>query len=154
MDFDAARTLAMELMDRHGLLAGGWRLRWGRGKRQLGSCTQAKKTITLSAYFVDLNDEPEVRDTILHEIAHALVGHRHGHDAVWKAMCRRLGADPTRTSHTAVMPAAPYELFCPRCQQVIARRHRRIRPERLQRLACGACGRPTIGQLVFRHARR
>jgi hypothetical protein len=35
-------------------------------------------------------------DTILHEIAHALVGARHGHDRVWRATALRIGCSGTR----------------------------------------------------------
>lgn len=44
-----------------------------------------------------------IRDTILHEIAHALVGPNHCHDLVWKAKCLEIGATPRRcgASHDA-----------------------------------------------------
>jgi hypothetical protein len=45
---------------------------------------------------VDRNGAEEIVDTILHEIAHALVGPRHGHDTVWKAKCTDIGARPER----------------------------------------------------------
>ena len=47
-------------------------------------------------------DEKHVLDTILHEIAHALVGSHHKHDAVWKAKCKEIGCDPKATSDVAV----------------------------------------------------
>ena len=40
-----------------------------------------------------MNGDPrEVRDTILHEIAHALAGAKAKHGPAWKAIARRLGA--------------------------------------------------------------
>ena len=36
----------------------------------------------------------EVRDTILHEIAHALAGAKARHGPAWKAIAKRLGATP------------------------------------------------------------
>jgi len=45
----------------------------------------------LSFSFEERSDEL-VRDTLLHEIAHALVGTAHGHDEVWKAKCLEIGA--------------------------------------------------------------
>ena len=51
-----------------------------------------------------LYDEAEVRETILHEIAHARVGASHGHDAVWQAEARRIGS----TGRRLVDPHAPW----------------------------------------------
>ena len=36
----------------------------------------------------------EIRDTVLHEIAHALVGPEARHGPEWKAIAKRLGATP------------------------------------------------------------
>ena len=44
----------------------------------------------------------EIVDTILHEIAHAIVGSKHGHDAVWKAVARRIGL-PQRPAYTPTL---------------------------------------------------
>ena len=47
------------------------------------------------------NGPEEVRDTILHEVAHALVGPGHGHDTVWKATAAQVGARPQRRGRTS-----------------------------------------------------
>ncbi len=36
----------------------------------------------------------QVRDTVLHEIAHAIAGPEAGHGPLWKATARRIGATP------------------------------------------------------------
>ena len=77
--------------------------------RQYGVCCfRAEKPaeIRLAAFLLD---EPEqLRQTALHEYAHAaaalLTGKRHGHDALWKALCVRIGCRPERLS--APCPAA------------------------------------------------
>lgn len=38
--------------------------------------------------------EEDIKDTVLHEIAHAIVGGRHHHDCVWKACCNKMGCKP------------------------------------------------------------
>jgi predicted SprT family Zn-dependent metalloprotease len=91
---DAAK-LARELMSRFRLV--GWKFRFDRERRAFGTCSYQLKTIRLSLPLVELNPEDEVRDTILHEIAHALVGPGHNHDDIWKAKCRQIGARPEAT---------------------------------------------------------
>ena len=56
------------------------RVAYDSAKRRAGVCRFATQTLGLSAPLTTLHSEVEVRDTILHEIAHALVGPRHGHD--------------------------------------------------------------------------
>ncbi|MBI1336000.1 MAG: hypothetical protein GC164_03455 [Phycisphaera sp.] len=149
-------------MTEHGLIAGGWLLRWGNGRRQFGVCeikhtrnrrtgkTTTTRTIRLSRHLALLNTDAEVRDTILHEIAHALAGTKHGHDEVWKQTCRRIGANPRRlmddTVHT---PAARYQLTCPSCRKVLANRHRVMRESHLRRAYCRWCGPDTMGKLLM-----
>ena len=150
MDHADAERLAQEMMAEHGLR--GWAFRWDRGKRRLGSCSSERKTISLSHYYVALNDEPHVRGTILHEIAHAIAGCENGHNHVWKRVCRRIGADPTRCDRTAALPDAPYHIYCPVCERSLAPRHRRMRRDVLRRMSCRRCGRRSRGKLVFEAA--
>lgn len=114
----------------------GWRLRFDNAKRRCGICRPMKKEIGLSRHYVRLNNEAEVRDTILHEIAHALTP-RHGHDRVWKAACRKVGARPVRCADSAkvAMPAAPWQATCADCGAV-HKRHRLTRKARNGRCAC------------------
>ena len=38
--------------------------------------------------------EEQIRDTVLHEIAHAIAGREAGHGLLWKVTARRIGATP------------------------------------------------------------
>jgi len=97
MDLEMARIKATILMHEHGLLAAGWKFDFSRGKKTLGLCSYSNRTIFLSRHFAEINSwDPEMKDTVLHEIAHALVGHKHGHDWFWKMKCREIGANPNR----------------------------------------------------------
>src|ERR1700760_1168305 len=80
-------------MHQHGLV--GWTFRFDNARRRFGSCRYGSKLITLSRPLVYLNDVEQVRDTILHEIAHALApGDKHG--PRWRAACVKVGAIPKR----------------------------------------------------------
>lgn len=95
MELEDAAGLALELMHEH--LAGqGWSLKFDNAKRRGGGCIHRRRIITLSRQLTLLNDEPIVRNTILHEIAHAIVGAGHGHDATWRATARSIGCDGKR----------------------------------------------------------
>lgn len=155
-----AEQLARSLMQQHGLLRDGWRFRFSNAKRQLGSAhirrqrdpatgrTIRIKTIRLSRHLVTLNTEHEVRDTILHEIAHALAGLSNGHNAKWKAVCRRIGARPVRLAGEEVIAPAPrYRVVCNACRRVLAHRHRRVAPASLRRSYCRSCGPASKGAL-------
>ena len=75
-----------------------------RAVRQLGSFRSpargtGKLRITLSALILD--DDEQFWDTVRHEYAHAAVyllhpGEKHGHDRVWRDMCRLVGCSPKR----------------------------------------------------------
>jgi predicted SprT family Zn-dependent metalloprotease len=142
---DSARRLALELMAAHGLV--GWTFGLNKRKRCLGLCRYGAKTIELSIYFIDRNEQDEIRDTILHEIAHALVGPGHGHDAVWKAKAVQVGARPERCAR-AEMPEGRWQALCGGCGQAFSR-HRR--PQRTSGWYCRACG-PERGRFTWREA--
>jgi predicted SprT family Zn-dependent metalloprotease len=141
--FTAVRRLARDLLDRHGL--SDWTFAFNRRLRCLGVCHYRTRTIELSRHFVRLNDGAEIRETLLHEIAHALVGPGHGHDAVWKRKCLEVGCRPERCGHAA-MPEGRWKADCPGCGE---RFHRHRRPRRLRGWFCVECG-PADGKLVWR----
>lgn len=141
----AARQLALQLLATHGLH--DWSFAFNRRKRAMGFCRYDIRTIELSIYFVERNGHDLIRDTLLHEIAHALVGPDHGHDAVWKRQCLAIGAKPVRCSH-ADMPAGRWHAQCGCCG---SRYHRHRKPKRLQGWYCRSCGLEK-GPLVWRCA--
>ena len=146
MHLTDAEALARRLMGQHRLLSKGWTFRFNRRKRALGICVYGTKRIELSAYFVHQNDEEAVRDTLLHEIAHALCNPKEGHGPKWKRTCERIGARPERLCDDAVMPQGAWRATCPGCGEV---RSRHRRPMRGRKYFCTACGREK-GELVFK----
>ncbi len=138
-------AVARELLDKHGLF--NWHFQYDRAKRRAGCCKHSRLTITLSYYFACHNGEAEIRETILHEIAHALAGPREGHGPAWKAICRRIGAKPVRCYNSSVvdMPQGDFKATCNGCQAVF---HRHRRPGRGRWRYCTKCG-PELGRLEF-----
>jgi len=61
-----------------------------------GQCfSRTKKLIQLQPTYVELNEESSVRNTILHEIAHALTPN-HNHNKFWKRKAIEIGCDGKR----------------------------------------------------------
>ncbi len=87
-----AAALGRHLMDVHDLEQ--WTLAFVESRRRLGDCWYDHQLIRIARHHAIEHPEPEIRDTVLHEIAHALAGHAAGHGPVWKAIARRIGATP------------------------------------------------------------
>ena len=120
MDLQVTENMAKELMAQWGL--DGWTLVWTDAQSQFGQCRYGPRQIALSRVLVALNDEAEVRDTVLHEIAHALVGHAAGHGARWRMACLQVGARPDRTRNFET-PPMKWTGTCPKgCGFVMGRR--------------------------------
>jgi len=112
-----------------------WAFGFDNAKRRLGVCryqprVEGQKRITLSRHYVRLNglayrDESGLQvidDVIWHEIAHAIDYEQRGrsdHSNAWKAMCRQVGADPSRLYEGQEVKRVPgkYVVECPQCGQ-------------------------------------
>jgi predicted SprT family Zn-dependent metalloprotease len=126
-----AEALARRLLSSHGL--SHWHFEFDRAVRRFGICKYRARTIALSRKFTLLNSEPDVRNTILHEIAHALVGPNHAHDEVWRAKASELGCSGSRCCERSVVaPSSKWIAECPGCRRVVTRHRRRI-------ASCGRC---------------
>ncbi len=136
MDAEQALQRANELLRQHQLP--DWTVRLDHARQRCGACHFGPREITLSRYFVQLNDPAEIDATILHEIAHALAGLRAGHGPRWLQIAERIGAPLHTTNHSAAMPAPPWGLRCITCEAIVARRHRRSL--NLDHVRCKHCG--------------
>lgn len=114
-----AEILANKLMQEHGLVKTGWVFGWQKSRSKFGVCNYSKKTIFLSLELVRLNDLYEVTDTILHEIAHAIAGHKAGHGTEWKKVCIQIGCKPVATfnSQEAITNCTKFIAVCNQCNK-------------------------------------
>jgi predicted SprT family Zn-dependent metalloprotease len=134
MELSDACAMAEHLLEVHGL--GEWSVVFDGAKRRAGICRYADRVIGLSAPLTVVHSVDEVRDTVLHEIAHALVGARHGHDAHWRAVAVSIGCSGQRCVSPDA-PTAPAAWLGVCSAGHTLERHRR--PERV--MACGRCSR-------------
>jgi hypothetical protein len=70
----------------------------------LGVCMHGDKCIVINAHHVDIHPWSEVKNTVLHECAHAIVGPGFGHGARWVAKAKELGCDNTLPCSTLDLP--------------------------------------------------
>jgi predicted SprT family Zn-dependent metalloprotease len=136
MDLRQAQSEMAELFRQYGL--SGWRFKLDNAVARNGSCSHAKRTISMSRQLTVRRTDAEVRNTMLHELAHALVGPGHGHDAVWRAKAISIGCNGARCTDTAPENRVPgkWVAVCPGCS-VRSERHRR--PSKPS--ACATCCR-------------
>jgi predicted SprT family Zn-dependent metalloprotease len=138
--------LARALLLAYGLR--DWSFAFNRRKQEMGLCRFDDKCIELSLHFIERNPDEAIRDTLLHEIAHALVGPGHGHDRLWKQKCREIGARPERVCHEVNMPEGSWQATCGNCGMV---HHRHRRPKHLIGWHCRHCGR-VRGRLTWQRS--
>ena len=132
MDLNDARSLAADLMQQH-KLPREWSFGFDRSKVRFGKCDYGKKRISLSRYLVEANGIAAVRETILHEIAHALCATRRRARSVWRSLALSIGCNGSRCYGSEVArPKPKFRGTCPGCRRVIYR-HRRTA------IACGQC---------------
>src|SRR3990167_4704474 len=107
MELPKAKQLAQELMRKHGLQ--DWTFHFDKAIRRFGMTKIKVKTISLSARLTELNNEEKVKDTILHEIAHALTP-KAGHNWKWKMTAKSIGGNAQRTysAETVVVTKPKY----------------------------------------------
>ena len=121
----------LDLLEKHGLK--DWSFKFDQSTRRAGCCDYRHKTIHLSMNHARCGTADQVRDTILHEIAHALVGPRHHHDAVWKAKALEIGCTGERTHNLEFAPPR-WSVTCEnRCWTHTAQ-------QRNSKLICRTCG--------------
>ena len=115
----------------------------GRLKRTLGRCHYEMiaglcypTKIEISKSLLELAEDSFITDVILHECAHyittAITHENHGHDAVFKHFCLKIGTyNYTRTAHKISYKQEDshkslfkYSIYCEKCKQLVENRSR------------------------------
>jgi len=123
----------------------GYRFEFGNKKRAFGTCYYNQKKIQLSLPLCTENldkVDTRIRNTMLHEIAHALCVYVHGikggkgHGAYWKSIAKQIGCDGNRcfSSEHVTMPKSKYTLICDTCGNETPK-YRKVSSS----YACGKC---------------
>lgn len=131
----AVSELANHLIKTHRLTH--WKFKFDHSTRRAGCCNYRDQTLSISFELARNASDADIRDTLLHEIAHALVGQKHNHDAVWKATAQKIGCSGERC-HRLVFSPPRYHVACEnRCWEQTAERRNR-------RAVCRTCGGKVI----------
>ena len=139
----AVARRAEQLIAAHGLA--GWSLQLDDASCRAGSCNAALRSIGLSRLYCLRATAEEIRETVLHEIAHALVGPEHGHDRLWKAAARAIGCTGNRC-HSLDFAPSRYLVSCSRCGWTERANTRR------RRAVCRTCRTPVTYRTFTRQA--
>ncbi len=133
---EAVTELARNLLKKHPLK--NWSFRFDHSTRRAGCCHFHDRQISLSFSLARNAPLTDIHNTLLHEIAHALVGKNHNHDAIWKAKVREIGGSDERCHQLQFSPPR-YHVSCENhCWTHTAER-------RNPRLICRTCG----GRLIY-----
>src|SRR5262249_23664084 len=116
-------TRAHDLLRRHQLPQ--WGFQFDNGTTRAGCCHYRTQVITLAYEFARRAPAEEITDTLLHEIAHALVGQRHHHDEVWRAKAQAIGCSGRRCHEVHFTPPRYIARCERRCWVATAERRRR-----------------------------
>ena len=154
MDPKQAECIALHLIRKYLSSHGEWVFQFDNALKRFGYCrfrferTGIRKVsgkfrehaavtggvISLSKPLTELNSEAQVRNTILHEIAHALCGPFAGHSETWRSMARKIGCDAARCydPEIVVRPPPIYIGICPGCRHQSHHNSKR-------KISCGRC---------------
>src|SRR3954467_3208869 len=79
-------------LKKHGLFAKGWRSNFTKASDILAQCRHNEKRLVYSIHYLESVDEHDLKQTILHEVAHALTPGE-GHSYIWKEKAEQIGCN-------------------------------------------------------------
>lgn len=133
-------ALGAELLGQYagrGRLDSRWIFGFDLARVRAGACDYTNRTITLSVSYCQRASLARIRDTILHEMAHAICGPNHHHDETWRRVANSIGSSGDRC-HRVEHTTAGWTGACG-CGRLWSR-HRL--GARMRSARCAACGNP------------
>jgi predicted SprT family Zn-dependent metalloprotease len=116
----------------------GWKFNLDRSKKRAGACNFIKKKITVSTHFSVKCSFDVLKNAILHEIAHAIVGQGNGHNDIWKKKALEIGCDGKRC-HLIEFTEGKYVKYCPKgCWKIEMHK----KPHAKRQALCKKCNSP------------
>ena len=138
------RELASSEMEWHDLTRRSWTVKYDHARARAGQCRQRAKILSFSRNLIARGSPADMRNTLLHEIAHALAGPMHRHDRTWRNIALRIGCDGRRC-HDMKLAAPTWTHGCSAgCWSVPRFRHSRLAA------TCKTCG----ARCFFRSSKR
>lgn len=129
----ATRRYAKKVLVKWGLAENGWTFKFNSNKSSVGLCRSHRrrngryvvaKTVELSEWWMMKQglSEEQIKDTVLHEVAHALDIEDRGtsdHSWRWKEWAVKVGANPRRTCDVFPKESTKYRwyLVCSHCNE-------------------------------------
>ena len=108
-DLMKCEAMAAALINKH-LPGKGWGFEFDRARKRGGQCQLGPKIITMSRLLVPLWTDEQVRQTLLHEIAHALTSEARlnergsgSHGSAWLGAARSIGYVGGRTHNNPTL---------------------------------------------------
>lgn len=134
------QVFALRMLQDHGLFDQGWTFNFNRRKRSFGLCSYRDKSIYISMHAIEHGEPAEtLKQTVIHEVAHALAGPGTGHGPVWKAKARQLGlANPKACRSNNFTTEQKYNWYrrCGSCDFKVGYFRK---PARKRRTSCPTC---------------
>lgn len=113
-----------------------WSFGFDSAKRRAGLCDHTNRRISLSKYLSELHPIDQSHQVMLHEIAHAMVGAKHGHDKKWLTTAKGIGYRNEKISAREVdEEQARWAGFCPNGHEYF----RYKQPKRIS--SCSKCNK-------------
>ena len=119
------RKLAQECFERYNIE--GWSVNFAIKDGRAGECNYATQHIGFSTHYIEKASIEQVRNTVLHEIAHVLTGRLpKPHSSRWKTVFKAIGGNGQAytTPPAAAVASGDYRWVgkCPTCSHEIGER--------------------------------